>query len=326
MKRSLSIDDSYTAAEGPQRSAPPAASSHWLYSVFISQIFALTMRFLTSLVWLTLIFRIIFKGILMNLHVNWHQHYNAWSFLLFVPWYLHDGFFVFIFCSSSKWIMQSSTLGGSWNSSSHQRTGGNQCTTAGCACWSAQAHACTVCRPLLVRLNIHMSVCWCTLVSLGGFPHIHTSPIASLLFPLQLYMHACVDLSSCLSFPCVKMRNFKAGRNIPGQIWGLDDLGCIWSSLSWVLLYMHCKAWTEGKRIYINWCHSLAACTADKAQFSSVVFCPQVWHHTTVTSSDWLNYYKRQLPFHSTPNKYVTYKHSHWLFLSLKRTLLTLFI
>lgn len=110
---------------------------------------------------------------------------------------------VFTFRSSQKWIMQSSTLGGNRNGSSHQRTAGNQCSTAGCACWCVEALACTVHVLLLVYVRCEYSFeCMhvCTHVSLGVCLRVYASFIPSLLFALHLCMYACVVLLPvCLS-------------------------------------------------------------------------------------------------------------------------------
>lgn len=154
---------------------------------------------------------------------------------------------VFTFRSLPKWIMQSSTLGGNRNSSSHQRTAGNQCTTAGCACQCVQAHARTVHVPLLVcawDVNF-MSVCVCTHVSLGVCLCVYASSVPSLLSALLLCMYACVALLPVCLSACAPL-NWRSSLADPASytlrqlehwiIWAVSGPVSLWA-----LLYVHCQ-------------------------------------------------------------------------------------
>lgn len=101
---------------------------------------------------------------------------------------------VFTFCSSPKWIMQSSTLGGNRNSSSHQRTAGNQCTTAGCACRLCAMGVCVSC----TCASCWLCVCVCGCESLCIFILVYEHLIGSVFvgvcmcefYPLPYFIFA----------------------------------------------------------------------------------------------------------------------------------------
>lgn len=157
--------------------------------------------------------------------------------------------------------MQSSTLGENRNSSSHQRTAGNQCTTAGCICRSAQAYASLVHVLACVCVYVYIQMCLYPCLSECFGVYMWVLSLAYFL----ICMYACVvSLPVCLSAcACFNWRSLLADPVSHTQrqlerwiIWAISGPVSLWA-----LLYIHCRHRRKERGFastaFVPWLHIL---------------------------------------------------------------------